>query len=353
MAWLGLLARSAQSKNAEILVLRDEVAVLRRQVSRPRLSWADRAVFAALTGLLSPACRLHRSDHADSGGRGWGQRGAVAARRVAAAVAVSVPPGLVAPPVTGATLARPAAEVPPPKVVPGGSTATPAARVVTAPTAPAVRAATADRAMAPVATPGWLLRWGSGSGGGGSFGARGGGGFVAPSVINATTNSGAPGQFPTTATAKSPSPGPPQRPPRRQAPQPPRTDPPAQPQPTSRPRTGPTAYVANDSDGTVTLIDVARNRLRQHHEQRHGANPRRAIWPVRGRDRTAHRRRLRERRSDLRWQGQPDHRHRNDRLYIAAHRLAVHPARVVTSRSDRPASHSRRISLTPITDTSR
>jgi putative transposase len=60
VAWLGLLARSSRSKNVEILLLRHEVAVLRRQVRRPRLSWADRAVFAALTRMLSPACRLHR-----------------------------------------------------------------------------------------------------------------------------------------------------------------------------------------------------------------------------------------------------------------------------------------------------
>jgi putative transposase len=60
MAWLGLLARSSRSKNAEILVLRHEVAVLRRQVRRPRLSWADQAMFAALTRLLSKTGRLHR-----------------------------------------------------------------------------------------------------------------------------------------------------------------------------------------------------------------------------------------------------------------------------------------------------
>ncbi|MDQ3764995.1 MAG: integrase catalytic region [Actinomycetota bacterium] len=60
MAWLGLLARSSRSKNAEILMLRHEVAMLRRQVRRPRMSWADRAVFAALTRLLSQAGRLHR-----------------------------------------------------------------------------------------------------------------------------------------------------------------------------------------------------------------------------------------------------------------------------------------------------
>jgi hypothetical protein len=60
VAWLGLLARSSRSKNVEIPVLGHEVTVLRRQVRRPRLSWADRAVFAALTRVVLQK-GLHRS----------------------------------------------------------------------------------------------------------------------------------------------------------------------------------------------------------------------------------------------------------------------------------------------------
>jgi putative transposase len=58
--WLTLLARSDISKDVEILVLRHEVAVLRRKVGRPKPDWADRAVIAALTRLLPRHLRLYR-----------------------------------------------------------------------------------------------------------------------------------------------------------------------------------------------------------------------------------------------------------------------------------------------------
>ncbi len=58
--WLVLLGRSPASNNVELLVLRQEVAVLRRASPRPRLDWADRAVLAALIRLLPGKLRAHR-----------------------------------------------------------------------------------------------------------------------------------------------------------------------------------------------------------------------------------------------------------------------------------------------------
>jgi putative transposase len=58
--WLVLPGRSPAPANADLLVLRHEIAVLRRTKARPRLDWAGRAVLAARTALLLRRLRAHR-----------------------------------------------------------------------------------------------------------------------------------------------------------------------------------------------------------------------------------------------------------------------------------------------------
>ena len=60
LSWLALLARSSSAKDVEILALRHEVAVLRRTNPRPRMSWTDRAMLAALTRIMPKALRARR-----------------------------------------------------------------------------------------------------------------------------------------------------------------------------------------------------------------------------------------------------------------------------------------------------
>ena len=57
LSWLALLAQSSSAKDAEILALRHEVAVLRRANPRPRMSWTDRAFLAALTRIMPKGLR--------------------------------------------------------------------------------------------------------------------------------------------------------------------------------------------------------------------------------------------------------------------------------------------------------
>ena len=56
LSWLTLLPRASSSKDIELLVLRHEVAVLRRTNPKPRMDWADRALFAALIQRLPRRC---------------------------------------------------------------------------------------------------------------------------------------------------------------------------------------------------------------------------------------------------------------------------------------------------------
>ena len=58
LGWIVLHTRSDTTKDIEILVLRHQLAVLQRRTPRPRMTWTDRALIAALTRLLPVRRRL-------------------------------------------------------------------------------------------------------------------------------------------------------------------------------------------------------------------------------------------------------------------------------------------------------
>jgi hypothetical protein len=68
-SWMMLHARSDTAKEIEILVLRHQLAVLQRRTPRPRISWPDRAVIAALGRPRS--CAGADNSSAAAGPPGW------------------------------------------------------------------------------------------------------------------------------------------------------------------------------------------------------------------------------------------------------------------------------------------
>jgi putative transposase len=56
--WMALLARSSASKDAELLVLRQECRGAAAAEPQAKLDWADRAVLAALIRLLPRPVRM-------------------------------------------------------------------------------------------------------------------------------------------------------------------------------------------------------------------------------------------------------------------------------------------------------
>ena len=58
LSWIVLRTHCDTAKEIEILVLRHQLAVLRRRTPRPRITWADRALIAALSRLLPVRRRI-------------------------------------------------------------------------------------------------------------------------------------------------------------------------------------------------------------------------------------------------------------------------------------------------------